>query len=95
MIEHTCPITGEPIKRHETVSRSACARLVTLVSDLPSLMEDATYSLTTHRAGGGGGTAASKPPLSLALLEEIGEMRDAVDAWAVATRNYALRRVPG
>ncbi len=43
-----CPITGEAIARGETISRSAANRIASLVSNLPSLMEDAFYSLTSH-----------------------------------------------
>lgn len=86
----TCPITGEPLAPGETISRTAAARLRTLVSDLPTLMEDATYALTTHRQGTGtGGVASSRPPLSLGLLSEIDDMRDAVDTWVAAVREWA------
>ena len=63
-----CPITGEAIARGETISRSAANRIASLVSNLPSLMEDAFYSLTSHGSQGGSGAAASRPPLSVDLM---------------------------
>lgn len=90
----TCPITGESLAAGETISRTAAARLRTLVSDLPALMEDATYALTAHRQDtGSGGVASSRPPLSVGLLAEIDDMRDAVDTWVAAVREWACPTV--
>lgn len=85
-----CPVTGEPLSGVDTVSRSAVARLVSVVSDLPVVMDTAAYALTGLRAGvsSGGSSFGSKPPLSLALFGEVDEMRDAVDAWAFALLQY-------
>ena len=89
-----CPITGEPIARNETISRSAANRIASLVSNLPSLMEDAFYSLTSHGSHGGSGAATSRPPLSVDLMAEIDEMRDSLDTWVVEVRNFACPAIP-
>lgn len=89
-----CPITGEAIARGETISRSAANRIASLVSNLPSLMEDAFYSLTSHGSQGGSGAAASRPPLSVDLMAEIDEMRDSLNTWVIEVRNFACPMVP-
>lgn len=89
-----CPVTGEPLAPGETIGRGAAARLRALVSDLPELMGDAAYALSVHRRGGGGGAVRdSRPLVDLSLLAEVDDMRDAVDAWVAAVREWACPAV--
>ncbi len=87
IITTTCPVTGEPLKPGETVSRTAVNQLTTLISDLPSLMASAEAALQGLHHGdqqGPAGIPDSRPPLNLSTLEDLDPIRDTIDAWAAS-----------
>lgn len=92
---HECPITGEPIYPNETISRTAAAQLATLVSDLPNLMQEVAYALQGLRNGQTptASVAGSRPPINLALLDDIDDMRDSLNTWAAELLHWAAPTV--
>lgn len=91
LITTTCPVTGEPLKPGEAVSRTAVNQLTTIVSDLPSLMDDAQHTLAGLHHGnqeGPAGIPDSRPPLNLSTLEDLDPIRDTIDAWAASIAHH-------
>lgn len=83
----TCPITGEPLLNPgQTVSKTALLELRTKTNDVAELMRRIDQRLAgagrPERVVHTRSVPASKPPLSLGLLDVVDEHRDTVEAWA-------------
>ena len=95
MGELFCPITGEPLQPGQTVSWGAVWKFRTYIKTLPSLMADVDYAIAAAR-GEGGCTQACMPkaPINLVLLDEVAEMTDAINPWALEWMIHLLSGEP-